>query len=99
MAQPFQANFNNLITGLGQLTATIQAQVATVMPAAPGGPIVLAVCETSFIRIEPFYGNSQDLISWLENFENAATANGLTDNQKLQVISAYLKRAVATWSF
>ena len=97
MAQPPQANFNNLIAGLGQLTAAIQAQVATVPPVAPGGPIVPAARETSFVRIEPFYGDSQDPISWLEDFENAATANGLTDNRKLQVVPAYLKGAAATW--
>ena len=89
MAQPPQANFNNLIAGLGQLTAAIQAQVAAAVPAVPGGPIVPAVRETSFVRIDPFYGDSQDPISWLEDFENAATANRLTDNQKLQVVPAY----------
>ena len=97
MAQPPQANFNNLIAGLGQLTAAIQAQVAAAVPAVPGGPIVPAVRETSFVRIDPFYGDSQDPISWLEDFENAATANGLTDNRKLQVVPAYLKGAAATW--
>jgi len=97
MAQPTQANFNNLIAGLGQLTAAIQAQVATMVPAVSGGPIVLAVHETSFIRIDSFYDDSQDLISWLKDFKNVTTANRLTNNQKLQVVPAYLKRAVATW--
>ena len=97
MAQPPEANFNNLIAGLGQLTAAIQAQVAAAVPAVPGGPIVPAVRETSFVRIDPFYGDSQDPISWLEDFENAATANRLTDNRKLQVVLAYLKGAAATW--
>src|SRR5256714_6978916 len=97
MAQPPQANFNNLIAGLGQLTAAIQAQVAAAVLAVPGGPIVLAVRETFFVRIDLFYGDLQDPISWLEDFENAATANRLTDNQKLQVVSAYLKGAAATW--
>ena len=97
MAQPPQANFNNLIASLGQLTAAIQAQVAAAVPAVPGGPIVPAVCETFFVRIDLFYGDSQDPISWLEDFENVATANGLTDKRKLQVVPAYLKRAAAIW--
>src|SRR4051794_34603123 len=97
MAQQPQANLNNLIAGLGQLAAAIQAQVAAAAPTVAQGPVAPAICETSFVKIDPFYGDSQDPISWLEDFENVATANGLTDVHKLQVVPAYLKGAATTW--
>ena len=62
------------MNSIGQLVAALQAQHA----AAPAGQGATAIRETSFVRIEPFYGDSQDPISWLEDFENAAAANGLT---------------------
>jgi len=48
------------------------------------------------VRIESFDGTS-DSISWLEQFKSAAIANGLTNDQKLAVASAYLTGTAQVW--
>ena len=63
MAQQPQANFNNLIARLGQLTATIQVQIATTASIALGELIAPAARKTSFVKIDPFYSDFQDPIS------------------------------------
>jgi len=44
-----------------------------------------------------FFGGDQDPISWLRDFTNACNANGINDNRKIEVVSAYLKGAATTW--
>ena len=49
------------------------------------------------IDLPYFYGGNQDPITWIIDFDKACNANGISDNNKLQVASAYLKGAAATW--
>src|SRR3954468_16820436 len=53
--------------------------------------------KTSVVKIDPFYGDEQDPISWIEEFEKAAVANNYSDARKLDIIQAYLKGTAATW--
>ena len=80
-----QAQFNNLLARLGALTTAIQGQQP-----ANGGPR-----ESNIVKIQPFRGESDDPISWIEDFEAAANANGWSTAQRLQVVPAYLKDAAA----
>ena len=84
------AQQNQLIIGqLAALATAIQAQVNL------GHPVIPAR-EVNLVRIESFDGTS-DPISWLEQFESAAIANGLTDDRKLAVASAYLTGTAQAW--
>jgi hypothetical protein len=48
-------------------------------------------------EIPTFNGGNQDPIAWLEDFTRSCNANGIPDNQKLQVVPAYLKGSASTW--
>jgi len=80
-------NQQALIDNIGQLVAAINGQVQLGHPPAQAR-------EVNMIKIETFDGTS-DPVTWLENFEKAATANGLTDARKLAVIPAYLTGTAA----
>ena len=80
--------FNQIVTGLTNLTNAIQAQAAA--PAPPAR-------EASFAKIIDFYGDTQDPIGWLQDFETACQANNVTDVRKQQIVGAYLKGAAGTW--
>ena len=82
-----QAQFNNLLARLGALTTAIQGQQP-----ANGGPR-----ESNIVKIQPFRGESDDPISWIEDFEAAANANSWSTARRLQVVPAYLKDAAAQW--
>ena len=84
MAAP---NLDPLIQAMTRLVTAMQAQQALASPPR----------ESNVAKIDPFYGNEQDPISWLEEFEKACTANNYTDNRKLQVVQAHLKSTAATW--
>jgi len=49
------------------------------------------------IDLPYFYGGNQDPITWIIDFDKACNANGISDDNKLQVAPAYLKGAAATW--
>src|SRR6266487_1864242 len=84
------ANQNQLIIGqLAALATAIQTQVNL------GRPVILAR-EVNLVKIESFDGTS-DPISWLEQFESAAIANGLTDDRKLAVALVYLTGTAQAW--
>ena len=87
----FQQRMANqaLVQGIGRLVTALQNQVNLGHPPVP-------VRETNLVRIEVFDGTS-DPITWIENFEKAATANGLTDVRKLAVVPAYLTGTAAAW--
>ena len=53
--------------------------------------------EAKYAKITDFYGDTQDPVGWLQDFENACQANAITDNRKMQIVGAYLKGAAATW--
>src|SRR3954468_8992947 len=55
--------------------------------------------EFSVVKIDPYYGDEQDPISWIEDFEKAAIANNYTDARKLQIVVAYLKETAASWLY
>ena len=77
------AQQNQLIIGqLVALATAIQAQVNQDWPVIPAR-------EVNLVRIESFDGTS-DPIFWLEQFESAAIANRLTNDQKLVLAPAYL---------
>src|SRR6266487_1802690 len=84
------AQQNQLIIGqLAALATAIQTQVNLGRPVIPAR-------EVNLVRIESFDGTS-DLIFWLEQFESAAIANGLTNDQKLAVVPAYLTGTTQAW--
>jgi urease beta subunit len=78
------------------LAQQVQALVnaITALPAP-----VIQPCESSVVKIDPYYGDEQDPISWIEDFEKAATANNYTDARKLQIVAAHLKGTAATWLY
>ena len=54
--------------------------------------------ERHMVDFPIFKGGHQDPIEWLDNFEKACLANGVTTGaRKLQIASAYLKEEVASW--
>ena len=53
--------------------------------------------EARYAKITDFYGDTQDPVGWLQDFENACQANVISDNRKIQIVRAYLKGAAATW--
>ena len=81
MEEQFANNFGNLLTGLNALVNAM----------GQGNR------ETRYAKIADFYGDIQDPIGWLQDFENACQANAITDNRKIQIVGAYLKGAAATW--
>jgi hypothetical protein len=88
MAQQQQNQLDLVIQGIGNLVNAMQQQPA--QPAARPR-------EISLVKIEPFYGDDQDPISWLEDFEKASVANGYTEERKLAIVRAYLKGTAAAW--
>ena len=74
--------FNNLITGLGNLVTSLNNQ---------------GCGEAKFAKITDFYGDTQDPIGWLQDFESASQANNISDARKRQIVGAYLKGAAGTW--
>jgi hypothetical protein len=60
----------------GQVQALVNA--ITALP-APIAPAVQPPREASVVKIDPYYGDEQDPISWIEDFEKAAVANNYTD--------------------
>jgi hypothetical protein len=79
--------FNNLMNDLANLSNAIQAQTAA--PAPPR--------ELSFAKITDFFGDSQDPIGWLQDFESACQANNVADARKTTIVGAYLKGSAGTW--
>jgi hypothetical protein len=55
-----------------QVQALVNAITALLAPVAQP-------CKSSVVKIDPYYGDEQDPISWIEDFEKAATANNYTD--------------------
>ena len=53
--------------------------------------------EKMIIQIRKYKGGDQDPIEWLRDFEVAALANGITNDQKIQVVREYLKDAAILW--
>ncbi|CAG8732477.1 20124_t:CDS:2, partial [Rhizophagus irregularis] len=49
------------------------------------------------VQVPTFNGGNQDPITWLNEFNATATANGWNDARKLQVVPAYLKGPAAVW--
>ena len=82
-------NLDPLVHAMTALVTTMQAQQAAGHPPR----------ESNVTKIDPFYGNEQDPISWLEEFEKVYTANNYTDARKLQVVQAHLKSTATTWLY
>ena len=71
------------------LSDAIQLQVNAGHPPPPHR-------EVNLVRISEFDGTT-DPITWIEDFEKAATANGFTNARKLAIVGAYLKGTAADW--
>jgi hypothetical protein len=78
-----------IIQQLAVLAQALQNQVNLGHPQPPAR-------EVNLVRIKSFDGTG-DPISWLEQFESAAVANGLTDDRKLAVAPAYLTGTALAW--
>ena len=78
---------------IDRLVAAMQTLV-TAMGAPPAAPQ-----EALVVKIEPFYGDKQGPITWIEEFEKAATANNYTNDRKLQIVQAHLKGTAAIWLY
>src|SRR5205085_9509208 len=78
-----------IVQQIANLVQAMQAQVALGHP----NP---SIREVNLVRIESFDGTG-DPISWLEQFENAAVANGLSDARKLAIAPAYLTGTALAW--
>src|SRR5579863_3606203 len=52
--------------------------------------------EVNLVKVAE-YDSATDLVSWLEDFEKATTANRLMDPRKLAIVPAYLKGSANTW--
>ncbi|CAB4492491.1 unnamed protein product [Rhizophagus irregularis] len=48
-------------------------------------------------QVPTFNGGNQDPITWLNEFNATAMANGWNDTRKLQVVPTYLKGPAAVW--
>ena len=53
--------------------------------------------EKIIIPIRKFRGNDQDPVEWLNDFEIATKANGITNERKLEIIRGYLEGPAAAW--
>ena len=53
--------------------------------------------EKNHIPIRKFKGDNQDPVEWLQDFEVAARANGITDERKIQIVRGYLEGSAAAW--
>jgi hypothetical protein len=60
--------FNNLVANLNNLATAIQNNQGR--------------GEAKFAKIVDFYGDTQDPIGWLQDFENASRANNISDIRK-----------------
>ena len=76
------ANLNDILVGLNALTNALNVGLRT---------------EKNHIPIRKFKGDDQDPVEWLRDFEVAATANGITDIRKIQIVRGYLEGAAAAW--
>ena len=79
-------NWNNVTAAVNNLQVAVAAQ--NVQQAARGHGLV---------HPPTFNDGSQDPVSWLTEFNQAADANGWNAARKCVVVPAYLKRVVAIW--
>ncbi len=93
MDGPNQNDLRNLTQAINALLAPLQAQTQ----ATNRNTNNLGQRETRHIEIQPFFGGNQDPLTWVEDFERMALANGIGDNRKLQVIPAYLRGEASVW--
>lgn len=96
MAQPQQADFQNLTAAIAALQNALPNtnQALVNNTAAVNNP---PRREGRVADLPYFYGGDQDPVSWMRDFTNACNANGINNNRKLEVVPAYLKGAAATW--
>ena len=83
---------DNLVAELTNLTHALNAQAAAIGNQPGPAPRTL-----NLVKIEPFFGDSQDPIEWLEDFENATNANGMNDADRVRIVATYLKGPAHTW--
>ena len=74
------ANMQDVLNGLNALTIALTTGLRS---------------EKNHIPIHKFKGDNQDPVEWLRDFEVAATANGVTDIRKIQIVRWYLEGAAA----
>jgi Ty3 transposon capsid-like protein len=95
----FRQNINIQMAGNISLTGQVQALVNAINAIPVPNLQPVPPREASVVKIDPYYGDEQDPISWIEDFEKAAIANNYTDARKLQIVVAYLKGTAASWLY
>src|ERR1044072_7103947 len=96
MANPQQADFQNLTAAL----TALQAALPNTNNALNNNTNAINNPPRRELRVAElpyFYGGSQDPISWLEEFTKSCNANGINDARKIEVVPAYLKGPAASW--
>jgi hypothetical protein len=96
MANPQQADFQNLTAAL----TALQAALPNTNNALNNNTNAINNPPRRELRVAElpyFYGGSQDPISWLEEFTKSCNANGIADARKIEVVPAYLKGPAASW--
>ena len=86
----------NMVAAVPNLDPLVYAMIALVTAMQAQQAAGHSLRESNVAKIDPFYDNEQDPISWLEEFEKACTANNYTNARKLQVVQAHLKSTTAT---
>ena len=93
MENPNQNDFRNLTQAINNLLAPLRAQTQAIDRNTNN----VGRRETRHIEIQPFCGGNQDPLTWIEDFERMALANGISVARKLQVIPAYLRGEASAW--
>lgn len=60
-------------------------------------PVVQPPRETKLVDLPTFRGGEQDPLTWLDEFNNACTANHISATRKLEIIPSYLKGIAHSW--
>ncbi len=53
--------------------------------------------EAKFVDLPTFKGGDQDPRDWLERYNNAGNANGISDKRRLTLVPSFLKGSALTW--
>ena len=96
MANPQQADFQNLTAALQALQAALSNTNNALVnnTNAINNP---PWRELRVVKLPYFYGGSQNPISWLEEFTKSCNANRINNAHKIEVVPAYLKGPAASW--
>jgi hypothetical protein len=93
-----QQDMLRILNALNQnLKAISQRTPTTITPTSTTGTGTGAPTpprETKLVDLPTFKGGEQDPLIWLEEFEDICVANRISDEQKIEIVLAYLKGIV-----